>query len=175
MELPHIGAQCSKPDCKQLDFLPFPCDECGRVFCKDHYLSKDHVCDHSLVVEKTDNIATNCPICDKLVVAHEGKDINQLMSAHIESGCQANVHESSIQSFKCSMSSCNTRELIKVLCSDCNNNFCIAHRSPAAHKCPKAEQNNENNNFKRQQSELRNERNKVRLVRVFFFKKKSNL
>jgi predicted nucleic acid binding AN1-type Zn finger protein len=78
MELPHIGSQCGLDSCKQLDFLPFACESCGQTFCKDHYLDKDHPCDHSLVVEKTDNIAADCPLCQQLVVAQSGQDINQL-------------------------------------------------------------------------------------------------
>lgn len=39
-----IGQHCSLPACKQLDFLPFECDLCGLVFCKDHAAYDAHSC-----------------------------------------------------------------------------------------------------------------------------------
>ncbi|EMS59687.1 Zinc finger AN1 domain-containing stress-associated protein 17 [Triticum urartu] len=33
---PDLGAHCDKEDCNQLDFLPFDCDGCGKVFCAEH-------------------------------------------------------------------------------------------------------------------------------------------
>ncbi|XP_063237961.1 AN1-type zinc finger protein 1-like [Bacillus rossius redtenbacheri] len=44
MELPHLGARCAVPDCRQLDFLPFPCAGCGRDFCGEHRCAPDHAC-----------------------------------------------------------------------------------------------------------------------------------
>ncbi|KAK7873335.1 hypothetical protein R5R35_011380 [Gryllus longicercus] len=44
MEFHDLGKQCSFPECKQLDFLPFSCPHCGLVFCKDHYLPDHHNC-----------------------------------------------------------------------------------------------------------------------------------
>lgn len=44
MEFHDIGKQCSFPQCKQLDFLPFSCPLCGLVFCKEHYHPDHHNC-----------------------------------------------------------------------------------------------------------------------------------
>lgn len=30
---PDLGDHCQHPDCHQLDFLPFHCDGCKKVFC----------------------------------------------------------------------------------------------------------------------------------------------
>ncbi|GFN93040.1 An1-type Zinc finger protein 1-like [Plakobranchus ocellatus] len=44
MELPHIGQNCDAENCNQLDFLPFKCDHCGKVFCLQHKFCDDHKC-----------------------------------------------------------------------------------------------------------------------------------
>ncbi|XP_067929857.1 AN1-type zinc finger protein 1-like [Watersipora subatra] len=53
-----IGKHCSLASCKQLDFLPFICDGCGLVFCKEHQVRDKHSCD-KLLPEGTDkNVST---------------------------------------------------------------------------------------------------------------------
>ncbi|XP_029045972.2 AN1-type zinc finger protein 1-like [Osmia bicornis bicornis] len=44
MEFPGIGERCSIKDCKQLNFLPFQCDHCHDVFCKEHFHVGAHSC-----------------------------------------------------------------------------------------------------------------------------------
>jgi predicted nucleic acid binding AN1-type Zn finger protein len=41
---PDLGAHCDDPNCNQLDFLPFECDGCGKVFCTEHRTYLDHGC-----------------------------------------------------------------------------------------------------------------------------------
>ncbi|KAJ3070222.1 hypothetical protein HDU98_006740 [Podochytrium sp. JEL0797] len=43
MELFEIGKQCARPDCKQLDYLPFHCSLCNHSYCVEHKSFKDHV------------------------------------------------------------------------------------------------------------------------------------
>lgn len=52
MELTNIGAHCSIPHCKQLDFLPLEC-KCKKLFCTQHYNA--HITTCEAVV---DNVAT---------------------------------------------------------------------------------------------------------------------
>ncbi|XP_071957879.1 AN1-type zinc finger protein 1-like [Antedon mediterranea] len=40
----EIGEHCSFPNCNQLDFLPFNCEDCCQVFCKDHRSKSLHQC-----------------------------------------------------------------------------------------------------------------------------------
>ncbi|XP_033126057.1 AN1-type zinc finger protein 1-like isoform X1 [Anneissia japonica] len=40
----HIGKHCDFPNCNQLDFLPFYCDNCSRTFCKEHRSKGSHEC-----------------------------------------------------------------------------------------------------------------------------------
>ncbi|XP_066992532.1 AN1-type zinc finger protein 1 [Anabrus simplex] len=44
MELPQLGKQCALGDCQQLDFLPFECNHCHRIFCKQHFSPDNHEC-----------------------------------------------------------------------------------------------------------------------------------
>ncbi|RUS76349.1 hypothetical protein EGW08_015879 [Elysia chlorotica] len=44
MELPHIGRNCEAVNCNQLDFLPFVCNGCGKVFCLQHKSCDQHGC-----------------------------------------------------------------------------------------------------------------------------------
>lgn len=44
MELPDLGEQCGVDTCKQLDFLPIRCADCGGVYCKHHSLPCYHAC-----------------------------------------------------------------------------------------------------------------------------------
>uniref|UniRef100_A0A8B9YMF7 Zinc finger AN1-type containing 2B n=1 Tax=Bos mutus grunniens TaxID=30521 RepID=A0A8B9YMF7_BOSMU len=44
MEFPDLGAHCSEPSCKRLDFLPLKCDACSGIFCADHVAYAQHHC-----------------------------------------------------------------------------------------------------------------------------------
>lgn len=39
-----IGQHCSYATCQQLDFLPFTCDRCQKIFCKEHRGPDSHNC-----------------------------------------------------------------------------------------------------------------------------------
>lgn len=54
MEFPATGNRCSWKECKQLDFLPIPCDHCKLEFCKEHFHIMSHSCSQFV-----DNVATN--------------------------------------------------------------------------------------------------------------------
>uniref|UniRef100_V5I0M0 AN1-type domain-containing protein n=1 Tax=Ixodes ricinus TaxID=34613 RepID=V5I0M0_IXORI len=44
-ELPQLGKHCHVESCNRLDFLPFECAHCKKIFCSDHRTSDAHVCD----------------------------------------------------------------------------------------------------------------------------------
>ncbi|XP_053977087.1 AN1-type zinc finger protein 1-like [Hylaeus volcanicus] len=44
MEFPDTGERCSVEDCKQLNFLPFECNHCHDIFCKEHFHIASHKC-----------------------------------------------------------------------------------------------------------------------------------
>lgn len=62
MELPNIGKQCGLSTCNQLDFLPFVCDLCKSVYCKDHMGPSQHQC-----AELKDNVLTEKPTSTSIV------------------------------------------------------------------------------------------------------------
>ncbi|XP_014779279.2 AN1-type zinc finger protein 1 isoform X1 [Octopus bimaculoides] len=43
-ELPRLGQQCQVSDCKLLDFLPFECSYCSKVYCLEHKFPDSHGC-----------------------------------------------------------------------------------------------------------------------------------
>ncbi|XP_022344600.2 AN1-type zinc finger protein 1-like [Crassostrea virginica] len=43
-EFLNLGKHCSLDGCKQIDFLPFTCTSCQKVFCLDHKFPDDHSC-----------------------------------------------------------------------------------------------------------------------------------
>ena len=45
-----IGRHCSVPTCKLLDFLPFTCDGCGEIHCKDHKDYAAHSCSGKKII-----------------------------------------------------------------------------------------------------------------------------
>ena len=98
----NIGQHCTLAACKQLDFLPFECDLCGMVFCKNHAAYDAHSC------SKYDSAAVR----DKK-----------------QSDCTS-------VSYACSVSGCNSRELVEIKCDLCGNCYCLAHRHYDDHKCP---------------------------------------
>lgn len=44
MEFSNLGKHCSK--CKQQDYLPFECDYCNKILCKEHRSGSNHKCIH---------------------------------------------------------------------------------------------------------------------------------
>lgn len=44
MEFPDLGSQCSYTLCQQLDFLPFKCNRCNKIFCLEHMRYDNHQC-----------------------------------------------------------------------------------------------------------------------------------
>lgn len=40
----NIGKHCDIKDCHQLDFLPFECDSCSKIFCLEHKSTTSHDC-----------------------------------------------------------------------------------------------------------------------------------
>lgn len=54
MEFPDTGKQCSSKICQRLDFLPFHCQHCNLVFCKEHFQPSAHEC-----AQFKDNVAEN--------------------------------------------------------------------------------------------------------------------
>ena len=73
MELPHIGKSCSNTACNRLDFLPYKCDLCSKIFCQDHREYKDHNCPEQYRVDQQVPV---CPKCGEIIPIKPGDDPN---------------------------------------------------------------------------------------------------
>lgn len=135
MEFPHLGQQCSLSTCNQLDFLPFTCDACNSIFCKDHFEFSKHDC---AKMKERDVRVPVCPLCNKPVPIPKGGNVDRVVSAHIDRDCQSDPAKKKRKAYsnRCCQPGCKQRELIPVTCSVCQQNYCIRHRHPQDHTCP---------------------------------------
>lgn len=65
------------------------------------------------------------------------------MKEHIEAGCSNNLHNlPKVQSIAvlCALPKCNRRDRVVQTCPDCSQTFCLPHRQPPDHNCPKIEE-----------------------------------
>ncbi|KAF9542972.1 hypothetical protein EC957_001408 [Mortierella hygrophila] len=65
------------------------------------------------------------------------------LKEHIEAGCSNNLHNlPKVQSIAilCALSKCNRRDRVVQTCPDCSQTFCLPHRHPPDHNCPKIEE-----------------------------------
>lgn len=133
MEFPSLGNQCGVANCKQLDFLPFTCDLCKKIFCKDHRQYDAHSCEEA---HSKDNIVPNCPLCGAIIVVQAGQDPNIAVDQHIASGCVTpQKPKKKSHPNACSKKGCKKKELIPIQCTACGLKFCLTHRFESDHDC----------------------------------------
>ncbi|KAI4462381.1 arsenite inducuble rna associated protein aip-1-related [Holotrichia oblita] len=133
MEFPHLGNNCSSQNCNKLDFLPIKCDACGKIFCNEHYHYITHNCSDAY---KKDNQVPVCPLCN-IPIPVRGQPPDVAVGAHMDTDCQSDPAKNRRRVFtnKCSRKGCKNKEVVPVLCGDCNMNFCLKHRHPVDHQC----------------------------------------
>jgi predicted nucleic acid binding AN1-type Zn finger protein len=129
MEFPDVGKFCSHPECHQLDFLPFTCSNCSKVFCLDHRSVAAHACPKVQQARTVD-----CPACTLTLAVKIGEDADAVIARHLDAGCERERARSK-QGFKCRAKGCKARELVPVECRHCRENFCFKHRFPSDHSC----------------------------------------
>ncbi|KAL4581660.1 hypothetical protein LXL04_006186 [Taraxacum kok-saghyz] len=89
---PDLGRHCQLPDCNQLDFLPFKCAGCEKVFCVEHRSYKSHECSNSdhnsrkVVVCDTCSMSIEIPRNRKGVVEEEDVQNKLILEKHRRSG-----------------------------------------------------------------------------------------
>ncbi|CAG0894454.1 unnamed protein product [Cyprideis torosa] len=134
MEFPHLGEHCSEPSCRQLDFLPVRCDGCSNIFCSDHFKYSAHSCPAAY---KKDVQVPLCPLCGIAVPFKKSEAPDIRMSEHIDNNCTSDVALSKrkVYTNKCSFRGCKVKEMVRVECPECRQNFCLKHRHTADHKC----------------------------------------
>lgn len=132
MEFPSLGTHCALSTCSKLDFLPFECDACHKIFCLEHKTYEQHGC--------TDNFSKDvrvpvCPLCNQLVPVNRGEDPNAKVDEHIQKDCKSDEKAKKAYSNRCSFPGCKKKELVPVTCSICQKNFCLKHRFETSHNC----------------------------------------
>ncbi|XP_048350410.1 AN1-type zinc finger protein 2A [Sphaerodactylus townsendi] len=140
MEFPDLGKLCSERTCKQLDFLPLKCDACEEIFCKDHVAYNSHRCSSAY---KKDIQVPVCPLCNAPVPVKKGEMADVVVGAHMDRGCRPDSAPKKEKIFtnRCFRSGCKKKEMIKLVCDQCGQNFCLRHRHPLDHQCPGQHQN----------------------------------
>lgn len=134
-EFPGFGRHCSFSECHLLDFLPVRCDACSKDFCASHFSYDAHHCESSY---RKDVQVPVCPLCGKLVPVPKGQLPDVVVGNHIDADCKSDpalASRGKIYTNRCSQKGCKKRELVPMVCKDCDQNFCIKHRFPADHDC----------------------------------------
>lgn len=134
MEFPDLGRHCSEETCHQLDFLPFNCDGCKKVFCLEHRTYKAHGCPNE---NHKDVSVLICSVCAKSVKTVFGESSELTMKKHSQSGCDPSNYAKVMKKPKCPVRGC--RELLvfsnTYSCNSCRKTVCLRHRFPSDHAC----------------------------------------
>nr|AAW25791.1 SJCHGC01263 protein [Schistosoma japonicum] len=144
MEFPNLGANCSVPTCRMLDFLPVRCSGCHGVFCKDHYLYDNHNCKSPDIRDKQVPV---CPLCGTVVPLKPGELPDVKVGDHIDTACRSKPAlelKGKLFTNACCMPRCKKKELVPFICARCKLNFCILHRNELDHNCQGLQQNQNN-------------------------------
>ncbi|KAM6332983.1 AN1-type zinc finger protein 2B isoform 1-T1 [Podargus strigoides] len=137
MEFPDLGAHCSWPACQRLDFLPLKCDACEQIFCTDHITYAQHDCTSAY---KKDVQVPVCPLCNTPIPVRRGEMPDVVVGEHIDRDCKSDPAQRKRKIFtnKCLKPGCKQKEMMKVICDQCHNNYCLKHRHPLDHDCSRA-------------------------------------
>ncbi|OEL28025.1 Zinc finger AN1 domain-containing stress-associated protein 17 [Dichanthelium oligosanthes] len=132
---PDLGAHCDEPDCNQLDFLPFDCDGCGKVFCAAHRTYRDHGCAKAADQGRTVVVCPDCGDAIERTAAPGGpQDERGILEAHVRARrCDpARKRKPRCPARRCKepLTFSNTSE-----CKACGAKVCLRHRFPADHDC----------------------------------------
>lgn len=130
-----VGTHCQfRPECNQLDFLPFKCSGCKQIFCQEHCTAAAHRCPNA----ESDVQVIVCPVCALAVRLVPNEDPNATFERHQRSGCNpanyAKVHKKK----KCTVKLCKEKLVTtnSIICKDCGALTCLRHRLAEDHSCP---------------------------------------
>ncbi|CAM8959235.1 unnamed protein product [Rhodiola kirilowii] len=131
---PELGRHCQRSDCRQLDFLPFKCDGCHKVFCLEHRVQESHSCPKA---GQNSRKVVVCEVCSTSIeitgqVGHDEKEI--LIMQHTKSGkCDPKLKKKAT----CGVKRC--KEFLTYsnssTCKICEMKVCLKHRFPGDHVC----------------------------------------
>lgn len=78
-----VGANCFLESCKEKDFLPFTCDNCGFVFCLEHRTALSHGCP----VKPDEHRVIICDKCEKSIRLYTNETETAALTRHSKAGC----------------------------------------------------------------------------------------
>lgn len=118
----EFGSQCEFDECKQLDFLPFSCSACLKIYCKNHRFPDSHKCQMWSELDKT---LVVCRKCNNILIHEDSQQ------EHLDSNCLIGVHKH--KKSECDKSNCRNKTFID--CKYCLGTYCILHRHAEDHDC----------------------------------------
>lgn len=138
MHFSDLGKHCAEPTCRQVDFLPYTCKYCTKVFCTDHRSETGHNCENK---NHGNIVSIKCPICLKVINYDSGlTNEHEVWTQHHNTECNpANYAPNSrverIQS--CPVKGCKTKlnSINTYQCKDCYQQLCLVHRFSDMHQC----------------------------------------
>ncbi|XP_073155131.1 zinc finger AN1 domain-containing stress-associated protein 12 [Henckelia pumila] len=130
---PDLGSHCQHADCHQLDFLPFSCQACHKVFCLEHRSYVSHDCPNSDCGSRK---VVVCEICSHAIetTGHSEEEEKKILEKHEALGeCDPKKKKKPM---------CPVRRCREVLtfsntssCRICHIKVCLRHRFPTDHNC----------------------------------------
>ncbi|KAF6143263.1 hypothetical protein GIB67_039046 [Kingdonia uniflora] len=131
---PDLGRHCQNPDCHQLDFLPFTCDSCHKVFCVEHRLTKSHSCSSPNHNSRQVHICNLCSSSIETTGTNKEEEIKLIIEKHENS---PNCDPSKKKKSRCPVNRC--KQILTFsnnsVCKKCRIKVCLLHRFPADHGC----------------------------------------
>nr|XP_043636687.1 zinc finger AN1 and C2H2 domain-containing stress-associated protein 16 [Erigeron canadensis] len=133
--IPNLGKQCCVDDCKLIDFLPFSCDSCHKVFCLEHRGYSTHQCPNA---KKNDLTVVVCPLCAKGVHLIPDQDPNITWESHVNTDCDPSNYAKVTNKKKCPVRGCKETLTFSntIKCRECTIDHCLKHRFGPDHSCP---------------------------------------
>jgi predicted nucleic acid binding AN1-type Zn finger protein len=134
-DMMNVGIHCQfHPECNQLDFLPFKCSGCQKIYCQEHRSAAAHKCPNG----EFDIQVIICPVCAMAVRLLPTEDPNVSFERHQRTGCNPENYDKVHKKKKCSVKLCKEKLVStnSITCKDCGAVTCLRHRLAEDHKCP---------------------------------------
>lgn len=131
---PDLGKHCQHDECHQLDFLPFTCDGCRKVFCKEHISYKLHKCPNSDRNSRKVVVCETCSTSIEITGLNGEEDEKVVFEKHRSSqDCDSKKRKKPV----CPVKRC--KEILTFsntsTCKNCQSKVCLKHRFPVDHGC----------------------------------------
>jgi len=106
--------------CKQIDYLPFCCDNCKNWYCGKHRTIEQHNCKVSVPTTYVKQVNQSTPL-------------------------NSSKNKKDFATYITPCKECGSKEGPAAICRLCNNSFCLKHRHERDHNCTNKTTNNNNN------------------------------